>query len=237
MGRGIQRLSADSPATDASAYDVTEDLEVCDERSAHLPVRVPADDSNPRCMVGGGRMNLDAGMILVEKHRTLAVVGAYGGRSEYLESIGAPSESEVMARILAEELPDSPTWIDSWARDRQGPGGAKASNTRQEILNIFELALEHNFKRIAIVTTEVHVPRTATYVAQHMSAHQKYRVLSPVVFASETVLLEADPARWTSRVEALRNSQAFARNWAREAEGISKILRDVYGDNKPLISA
>jgi hypothetical protein len=51
-----------------------------------------------------------------------------------------------------------------------------------------------------------------------------------VVLESEEVLLTVDCKRYGPRVQALRTSKAFARNWEREAIGISKIVRDVYGD-------
>ncbi len=75
LGRGIQRLFENGP------WALTEDLEVCDERSAHLPVRTPVNDESDFCMVGGGEMNLEAGIHLVHRYRPETVVCAYGGRS------------------------------------------------------------------------------------------------------------------------------------------------------------
>ncbi|GEM_PF-1077200 len=240
LGRGIQWLSEDGP------WVLTEDLEVCDERFAHLPVRVPVDDENPFCMVGGGEMNFLAGVELIRKYRPLVTVCAYGARSDYLELINAPSESEVMSQELMHQLivefdklassPRLPELV-IWERDRKL---LVPSNTRQELLNVFDLALERGLKRIALVAIGVHIPRTATYVAKHLSVYEKYRELSPIVFESEEVLLAADREKYGPRVGALRNSKAFARNWGgknREADGISKVIRDVYGDAKPLALA
>lgn len=236
LGRGIQLLSENGP------WVLTEDLEVCDKDSAHLPIRVPVNDKDPYCMVGGGEMNLEAGRILIERYEPKIVVCAYGGRSQYLESVDGPSESEVMSNLLNEylktdggQLPE----IVVWERNRQLP---VQSNTRQELLNIFELALEREVSRIALVTIGVHVPRTATYIAKHLSVYEQYRELSPVLFESEEVLLgtpasQTLQASRTLRVETLRKSEAFARNWGREAIGISKIVRDVYGDAKPKVVA
>ncbi len=114
---------------------------------------------------------------------------------------------------------------------------AKA-NTRQELLNIFDLALDvkPELKRIAIVTVGVHVPRAATYIAKHLSAYPQYRQLNPALFESEEVLLEANREKYEPRVEAMRKSESFRRNFEREAIGISKIVRDVYGDAKPKVA-
>jgi len=242
LGRGIQRLSA------GGSWALTENLELCDTNSAHLPVRAPIDDTSPYCMIGGGEMNLRAGLELIRQHKPKIVVCAYGGRSEYLESINGPSESEVMSEMLYLKMADDPHFMDRWGgpdvrvwpRTRQLP---VPSNTRQELLNIFDLALEHdsifmqNFPNVAIVTVGVHVPRTATYVAKHLSTNPKYQSLCPVVFESEEVLLAVDRNKFAPEVEAMRNSKSFARNWEREATGISKIVRDVYGDAKPKVVA
>ena len=58
LGRGIQQIEEDK------GWTLTEDLEVCDEKGGHLAVRVPSDDNNPYCLIGGGELNLRAGIIL-----------------------------------------------------------------------------------------------------------------------------------------------------------------------------
>ena len=240
LGRGIQRRNETDPVEDISSWDLTEDLELCDKNSAHLPVRAPVDDDSPFCMVGGGNANLSAGLILAsERPGPKVMVCAYGGRSQYLESIGAPSESEVMSQQLEsimrenDDAYDLTAEIVVWKRYRQLP---VQSNTRQELLNIFNLARERGLKRIGLVTVGVHVPRTATYIAKHLSVYPKYRELTPILLESEEILLHAN-SNENLRVNAMRTSKSFARNWEREAVGISKIVRDVYGDAKPLVAA
>ena len=241
MGRGIQQMPY--PIIDPTKvrdWTLTDNLEVCDVNSAHLAVQVPVDDDNPYCMVGGGWLNIKAGVRLVDMQHTRIVVCAYGHRSDYLASIGAPSESEVMSqqfmehilRVNNEELwrPSFPEVV-VWERTRTLPG---PSNTGQELRNIFDLALERGLRKIAIVTVGVHVPRTATYVSKLLSVHERYRELHPMVLESEEVLLRSYEALRPD-FETLRASQSFARNWAREADGIQKIVRDVYGDNKPKV--
>jgi len=245
LGRGIQKLKADAPNEDISSWVLTEDLEVCDERSAHLPVRVPVDDSSPHCMVGGGDLNLTAGLELIVDLRPRIVVCAYGDRSDYLKSINGPTESEVMSSELGRRLVASPHLASSlpykmkpgivvWPRSRSITG---PSNTGQEIRNIFDLALDEEMNDVALVTVGVHAPRTWTYVGKNQSRDTKYQSLSVRLFDSEEVLLKADYEKYAPRVDALRKSQSFARNWEREAIGISKIVRDVYGDAKPKVES
>ncbi len=234
LGRGIQMLSANAPPAETSSWGLTEDLELCDTNSAHLRVRVPVDDESPYCMVGGGEMILEAACLLIQQYQPEVAVCAYGHRADYLAKLDAPSESEVMSAMLkarfaeTELLPE----IVVWPRERQL---SMPSNTRQELLNLFDLAIERGLDSIAIVAVGVHAPRVATYVLKHMSVYPQYRSLRVVVLEAEEVLLAEDREQYTPRVEALRNSQSFARNWAREATGISKIVRDVYGDAKPQV--
>lgn len=113
LGRGIQR-ETDGPWV---PWVLTEDLEVCDERGAHLSVRVPANDGHPFCVIGGGEFNLLAGLKLCENYHieVKAVVCAYGGRSAYLQAIDAPSESEIMSETLA-------LWLRSRLSSPHSPG-------------------------------------------------------------------------------------------------------------------
>lgn len=237
LGRGSQRLKETDPVKETSSYAPTENLELCDKDSAHLHVRAPMDDESPFCMIGGGWMNLLAGAYLIKQYHPKIVVCAHGDRSAYLKSIDGPSESEVMHYHLQQILSCLPMQDPNpeflvWPRTRTAPGNA---NTRQELLNIFDLALERGLPRIALVTVGVHVPRTATYIAKHLSVYEQYRALSPVLFESEEILLHADRERHNAEVEVMRKSESFARNWQREADGIQKIIRDVYGDAKPKV--
>ncbi len=233
LGRGIQRLDPNSDSTLISSWALTEDIEICDSNLAHLTVRVPKDDSNQSSIVGGGELNLRAGLEFIKKHQPRYVVCAYAHRAEYLLSVNGPTESEVISNLVNQAFRDekipSPNVL-IWNRDRvlSGP-----SNTGVEVLNIFKLALEYGLQSVGIVTVGVHVPRTATYTAKHRSVHDKYRVLSVNILESEEILLRSNELLWGSRVEILRASQSFARNWAREADGIQKIIRDVYRNAKP----
>lgn len=238
LGRGIQKLKADAPSEDISSWVLTEDLEVCDVDSAHLPVRVPIDDSSPYCMVGGGELNAAAGAHLSVLNKPEIVVCAYGDRSNYLKSVNGPADSEVMNREFHRQfniIQPVPRYIPSsvvWSREKSLDG---PSNTGQEIRNIFDLALERELKNVDLVTIGVHAPRTWTYVSKLQSRHHQYRDLSINLFDSEEVLLQYDHSKHAHRVEALRNSKAFGRTWEREALGISKIVRNVYSDVRPKV--
>jgi hypothetical protein len=227
LGRGIQK--------DKSAWSLTEEIEVCDKNSAHLIDRVSPDDENPCSMIGGGELNLIAGKILIENQDIKPpkiVVCAYGHRAQYLEDADAPTESEVMSEQLKPFIPEE-TELLVWDKHRY-PKPLVPSNTRQEMLNVLDLALEKKCSRVAFIAIGVHVPRAATYLAKHLSVYEKYRVLNPVVLETEEILL-ANRVKYSSLVEKIRSSKSFARNWVREADGIQKIIRDVYGDAKPNI--
>ncbi len=78
LGRGIQRVGS------GGSWEVTEDLEVCAPDRTHLPDRVPADDQNPCCLVGGGELNLLAGLELHRRIGAIVAVCAYSHRAPYL---------------------------------------------------------------------------------------------------------------------------------------------------------
>ncbi len=223
-GRGVQRLYENGP------WVLTEDLELCDKDSAHLPVRRPADDNNPLCMVGGGELNLLAGVEVYKKEGAKIVVCAYGDRSNYLKSIDAPSESMVMSDCFMEETQRS---AKVWTKEMSLPG---PSNTNRELQNIFEFAVANRYTTIGIITVDVHMPRTMVMAQRHL-AKPEFRHLNVRFFVSEQVLVEANPALYGPRREALRHSKSFARNWEREQLGILKTITNSYGDEKPLVAA
>lgn len=98
LGRGIQHPSAHS-----QEWVLTPDLEVCDEKGAHLAIRAPEDDASPYSIIGGGELNILAGALLAKRLQPQIATCAYGARSKYLNTIGAPSESQVMTdQFLAE---------------------------------------------------------------------------------------------------------------------------------------
>ncbi|HTY39755.1 MAG TPA: hypothetical protein VMC43_01535 [Candidatus Paceibacterota bacterium] len=233
MGRGIQMLGPNDPKR-IESYVLTEDLEICDEMWGHLAIRIPADDRDPHCVVGGGDLNFAAGFELICKYHPKMVVCAYGDRSTYLKSVDGPSESEVMSEMLQREfdrLDAFPVaWefpkVVVWPRTRVFQG---ASNTKQEIVNILDLALEHGLTDIGIVTVGVHVPRTAAFVARNVSGEKKYRDLNATCFESEAVMLASIGGHvWTEHIKAIRNSQAFARTAANEARGTLAFLQGKY---------
>jgi len=224
LGRGIQRLPDGS-------WTVTEDLEICAENSAHLTDRVPADDENPHCLIGGGELNLLAGIQLHKRGFGDIVVCAYGDRSDYLKSIDAPSESMIVSDLFLKYCPNA--LIRVWTKEMSMPG---PSNTNRELQNIFELAVKEKIDAVAIVTIDLHMPRTLVMAQRHLAKH-KFRRLDARFFVSEQVLAEADPKTYGQRRETLRRSKAMARNWAREQLGIFKVITDAYGDEKPKVAA
>ncbi len=224
-GRGVQQLYENGP------WALTEDLELCDKDGAHLSVRKPADDDNPLCMVGGGELNLLAGVEVYKREGANIVVCAYGDRSNYLKSIDAPSESMVMSDHFIEATHRSVS-SKIWTKEMSLPG---PSNTNRELQNIFEFAVANSYTEIGIVTVDVHMPRTMVMAQRHL-AKPEFRHLNARFFVSEQVLVEANPTLYGPRREALRHSKSFTRNWEREQLGILKTITNAYDDEKPLVA-
>ena len=229
LGRGVQMLDPKADPTDVRSYAPTEDLEICkrdpkNQRLSHLRVRISADDDHPDSIIGGGELNLLAGLVLIRDHHFNYAVCAYGHRAGYLKP-DAPSESEVMSRWLHKER--LRLNIKVWNRELEFIG---PSNTAQEFINILDLAAELGCREVVIVTVGVHVPRAAVFLGHAIAqGGTKYSELSPpVLLRSEEVLLAADPEKWGPRVKQLWASKSFARNWERETIGMRDWILDQY---------
>lgn len=220
----------------------TEDIEVCDNKFAHRSVAISPDDDHPNCIVGGSSLNLEAAHLLIWEHNPDVIVCAYGGRSPYLVSSDAPSESEVMTAALREQLEqlavdytgDSRPWLNCtrpefvvWPKDRPTPEGTR-SNALQELINIFELALERGVKAVTIVTVTVQVPRVTLFANNHRRRRPEFQRLTVGTISSEEVLMDHDARRYAPRVAALFASKAFARTAKLEERGISDFLAGKY---------
>jgi len=224
LGRGIQRL------TPNGEWTITEDLEVTDNGFAHKPVRVPVDDCDPCCIVGGGEINLKAAEIMYLTRKDIAVaVFAYGARSDYLISVDAPTESMVMSHLFFGLLrPFSMPEIVVWPKDRPSPGGS-APNTRQEVLNAMELAVTRDIPKVIFLSVTAHLPRTTLFVDGHLKQDARLKDLDIEYLASESVLMQDDPVAHAGRVMGLFSSQAFTRTVQLERRGMNAFLSGSYG--------
>lgn len=219
LGRGIQKLTENGPWVPTPA------LEVCNnnENFSHLPIAVPADDASPASVIGGGELNLLAGATLWRKYKPKLTVCAYGERSNYLRSIDAPSESEVMSQQLQKLIPEAK--IETWPRTRTIPG--KPSNTNQELWNVMNLARERGLREIGVVTVTVHLPRTIFFAKNHLSLPE-FTPLELQYFASGLVLVEKDPKLFAEDMIRIYSSLSFGRNAGLEARGIKAVLDGTY---------
>lgn len=220
LGRGIQWLESHGQ------WVLTEDLEVCGENGGHLIVRVPADDENPNCLVGGGELNLQAGLELYREDAKI-VVCAYSWQAKYLREVGAPSESQIMSAMFLERarginLPEP--IIQIWDENvlYELP-----SNTNRELQNIFELAVSGGFSRVALLTVAVHLPRTMLFTRKHLE-HPAFQGLKVGFFSAEQVLLGANAEFYAPRIMSLRRSKAFQRSAVKELKGIQDFLTGDY---------
>ena len=218
FGRGIQK------SDDVSLWGVTEDFEVLADDGAHHVIRKPVDDSNPNCVIGGGELNLLAGVELKKRYSPPYIVCAYAHRALYLKKADSPSESQVMSREFLRKckergLPKPNLVVWPTKDDRDG-----VSNLRTEVINILEFALQHSCSVIGMVSVFVKLPRIAVFVDEELQKLDAKKKLVVRLFASELVLLEADSRAYAERVLNVLSSDAFRRNVAREKKGTSDLL-------------
>lgn len=222
LGRGIQRSRG------SVSWEFTEDLEVCAPDRTHLADRVHADDQNPCCLVGGGELNLLAGLELHRRTPAEIVVCAYSHRAGYLVETDGPSESEVMSARLTGFIHENRLRlpkIEVWSRDRFDEA---SSNTHCELENAFTLARERGIRRVSVVTVSVHLPRAMLFARDLTEKQGDFRNLEVSFFASEQVLVEACPRKYAPRVLALYASQAYARTAFYERRGSVAFLEGRY---------
>lgn len=223
LGRGIQQLK------EGEGWTLTENLEVCDEKGGHLPVRVPVDDTNPLCLIGGGELNLRAGVVLCREHSDSlqTVVCAYGARSAYLASINGPSESEVMSARLEQLLtPGKEPEVAVWPRERIASDERGKAGTGRELQNVLELAMERGFTSVGIVTVFVHYAR-ALLMAQRHLMNPKFARLTLQCYISEELLLAYDLG-FSQMLRDMHGSRAFMRSCFLEQRGINCLLAGNY---------
>lgn len=225
LGRGIQH-----PSPESTVWELTPDIELCDEKGAHLPFRAPENDDDPRSIIGGGQLNVLAGTILIDRLRPTLVVCAYGARSKYLNSIGAPSESEIMTSLLSNEVGKQKEIMPATDVFDEAAWHAEESGTNREIHNILTLANQRNIKNVALVTVAVHLPRTALMAKQHLEREPAFKNILLNCYASELVLLN-DPeanAMYEARVRRIFASKSYVRNLERELRGMNDLLEGKY---------
>ena len=229
LGRGISMVKP------GGHWGLTGDIEVCDEKFAHLPVRMPEDDNHPNSIVGGGELNLLAGL---EREKKLRPEGefdprlalhAYCFRSKYLKSIDGPSESLVMSDKYC-DLGGHPGIVQVFNEDKWQSVADLPSNTNQEIDNVFTEALRRGIRNVAIVTVAVHAWRANLMAQRHLSNQEKpyHGAVTLQFYASENVLMEADPAKYGERCRAILGSKSFQRNLVLEQRGVNALLSGTY---------
>lgn len=209
------------PSRDLAVWGVTNDY------YGSVANQDAVDESSSDCFLGGGELNILAGVELYDQYRPRLVVCAYGDRANYLKEAGGPTESEVdtaeFQRLANEKLltPEVKVWTDEMR--------ASAFNTLQELLNIFDLAVLSGLTKIGLVTIVSHLPRTIFFANRHLASVEKYEALRVEYFAAELVLAAANPARYVQRVLGMFSSLAFTRSAGLEAKGVRDFLAGNYG--------
>ena len=219
LGRGIRKKQDGS-------WVPARDLEMYGDNFAPIVELRPVNDDDPNCLVGGGELNIRAGAKLIGSHQhTLEMVAcAYGGRSRYLTEVIGPSEAEIMTLYLAQFVPWSTTQVLVWPREQQTQSGE--TNTRQELANIFALAVNRGYTEVGIVTVLAHYARTVLMASRHLQ-NPAFVHLKLECFVSEGVLLRYNPDM-EERIKKLHASRAFMRTMFYECRGLNALLAGKY---------
>jgi len=224
-GRGISMVNG--------VFAPTDILETLTQRGTHPLNRLPVDDNSHLCYIGGGEWNVRAGAEVCKRLRPRLVAFAYGDTrtKEFIEA-GAPYEGPVMVSVFTRLLREKGLKnmeVRTWTTHN-----GELCNSRREIRQFLELACAEAIRNVGIVTVMVHMPRVQMFVAE-LQQESRFAGMEVQFFTSETELMTADPATYGPQIAAMLRSRAFARNWARELEGIAKVANGEYSENKPRI--
>lgn len=231
LGRGMYQVQRRNGSL---AWKPTALLEMYDNSGRHPVVWEAVDDSDPRCLIGGGNANVIAGLKLFKRFGAKVIVFAYGHRSSYLREIGGPTEGDVMLKEFCrrlgqrgyDELAASGVELYGGLSDDQLPPGTR-SDTFQELRNILNLALQKKLRTVLIVTVRAHVLRATVFLNWLLAHEYEGSGLICSVVASEDVLLLSSRKYWKV-VRATGSSEAMIRTTAQEQVGTERFQKGLY---------
>lgn len=210
LGRGIQKTG--------EKWEPTGDFEVFrkdqDGRMVHSATPISDNDDDENCLIGGGKLNVEAAALLLRRTKMRCVLG-YAPPAPYLRSLGGPSESLPMGKLLRSLVPGAD--INDWKDGLE----SEKSNTIVEVNNVMKLAGQIGIKEVRFLTISPHVPRV-TLIAQKAPKEQAVKF---TVESSETIISTLEPASRT-RIARIQQSKAYRRTVAAENVGISTLLTE-----------
>jgi hypothetical protein len=191
-------------------------------KGATFATNLPFDDNHPDTMVAGGKLNLLAGWELYKQLNPILVACEFGNRPKYLLDVNGPVGSAVCAQAFKKlaAIGEEPNIVVF----DEAAWGVDGCSTVQELHNLLTLAVRHYISEVHLVTVAVHQMRTALIAQRHVLTHPAFKDLEVKIHASEVVLLDADPEKYTERVQRIFASKSFARTLAMESYGINKVL-------------
>lgn len=215
LGRGIERMDG------TNTWRPTAYVERLSEENGHSGLRIEnitAFDEDPKVVISGGEVNAVAGALF---YKELALAGAppavvtfAGGRPAYLAK---EPQHITEGRILYERFQEVSLHTRSEIVFQDGN-----SNTRDDLQETLKLAQERSFRRIAIVTVTVHIPRCLAFVSSNWLQGMEIRF-----FASEPIVHRFLPGEYEYLYEAMI-SPAYTRTAERERKGISDLRAGRY---------
>lgn len=227
LGRGMGRKAPEEPLKPTMDYD---HWDITPGGKGRSLVFMGKNEEDPDCVLGGGELNLAAGLVLYEELNPEYVVFAYGKNSPSFEEAGYPTESHVVSTIFRKMVKKRTGGIapvivfnaDFW----QAHGKETGSGTFNELRNIFLLANLFELDEVIIVSIHVHMTRALGMLARQLQDPEFSGLRKKVRYeTSEAVLLRADTEKYAERLLDLFGSQAWVRNSGREFAGLQAMYR------------
>ena len=140
------------------------------------------------------------------------------GKPKYLEEKkDAPAESEVAkAELIKRGLPQEHVFIEN-----------ESKNTAQNIANVLEMARDHGWKKILVVSSDYHIPRIKVLYEKYLDEHQEYRDFKVEFKSAEYILVEMNP-KWQRYIDQAHNLEEMQKRIQNEQKGLKDLKKDTY---------
>ncbi|MDO8668032.1 MAG: YdcF family protein [bacterium] len=216
------------------------------------------DDAKAIFILSASARNKNFGekkMYRADSYSSLDNHGSMGGG--HARVIAAAEISQFFPKIklvtTSYDYEDEPTLAETYAQELKRLGVSektieleeKSTNTLTELLEMVKMARRNSWRSVAILTGEIHFPRVRSML-DHLEElakrlkpddkdffeswdyFKKGKELQIRLLPAEEILISRD-AKYEKIIEAMRNSDAYAKTVETEKQGVRQIEEGIYG--------
>jgi uncharacterized SAM-binding protein YcdF (DUF218 family) len=158
----------------------------------------------------GSRVRIIATEYLAEKGNVAENFLTTTGKPNYLENEpDAPGESEIGKKeLISRGIPEEKIFLEN-----------ESKNTKQNIENVLKIALDHNWKKILILSSNYHIPRIKALYEKAIAENKDYEDITIDFQGAEDVLTAVDP-RWQKYIDQANSLEEMKKREENEKKGV-----------------